>query len=411
MKEGVIVDISKNKLTVLTPEGDFLEIKNNDEFNQIGDLIYFEPKVLNNMTSTRSSRKKRITKTIIALAASILLIFSVLPVILDDSKVYAYVSLNVDSSIELSVSDDMEVVDIQGIDEEGKEILAYLDGWQDQDVALVVAQILLLLEKGGKITEGNEVVFSTVVLDKDKDLEESLEKKLTNVQDAAVESLKIETQKATVDDREKAKEKGVSTAAYLAEKPKDDKANQENKKENTSKIEDKPTPKNQTEAANEASHEQEPSAVKIEQKPADDVYASSLAREEKHKKRKPAASPTSQSQNNGKQEATKPYISEQRSQKHHVTEKKEKERLPKPNSQWKSDKGESNKKKSIERNDENLKKQGGPKEKKDDKKQNNQRKKNDQQKGHSNNREKHDKGHRGKHEDKFRGHHEDKLNR
>ncbi len=219
MKEGVIVDISKNKLTVLTPEGDFLEMKNNDEFNQLGDLIYFEPKVLNGMTSIRSSRKKRITKTIIALAASILLIFSVLPVILNDSKVYAYVSLNVDSSIELSVSDDMEVVDIQGIDEEGKEMLAYLEGWQDQDLSLVVAQILLLLQKGGKITEGNEVVFSTVVLDKDKDLEENLEKKLTKVQETAVKSLKIETQEATVDDRENAMGMGVSTAAYLAAKP------------------------------------------------------------------------------------------------------------------------------------------------------------------------------------------------
>ncbi len=242
MKQGVIMDISGNKLKVLTPDGDFLEIKNDNEFNQIGDLVYFEPQAATNLKNNLSSRKGITAKAMLALAVSILLIFSLLPMAMNDSTVYAYVSMDVDSSIELSVSDEMEVLDIEGIDEEGEEMLSALEGWRNQDIAIVVAQILLLMQKEGKLGENNEIVFSTVVLDKDKNLEEHLERKLSTVEEKGIKSVVIETQKATVDDRKKTKNEDVSTDSYIEDQTDKEREKQVDKKEAVPKEESPETP-------------------------------------------------------------------------------------------------------------------------------------------------------------------------
>lgn len=354
MKEGVIVDISKNKLTVLTPEGDFLEIKNNHTFNKIGDLIYFEPQVLNGVKRTLASGKTTKAKTIIALAASMLLIFSILPYILEESNVYAYVSLDMESSIEFSVSEDMEVLEIEGVDQEGKEMLAALDGWQNKDVAIVVAQILSLLYKDGKIEEENKVVFSTVVLDKDKKLEENLEKKLTEVEVTEGNSLRIETQEATIDDRQKAKEKGVSTATYLSNQTEEEPAHQKVKKENASKTESNDKP---SEKVIEDSNTDQQSNVEDKSKTTEGHKSSTPSKEEKEKnetksKENQTVSPTPKGQikndssNMNKKDGSTPNLSQQ-SQKRTI-DNNVRERGDAPNQHWQSNKKEQ---RSLKKND------------------------------------------------------------
>ena len=352
-EEGVIVDISKNKLTVLTPDGDFLEIDNKHKFNQIGDLIYFEPNVSNSMIRTRFKRKKTTIKTVIALAAGILLIFRVLPIILEDSKVYAYVSLGKDSSIEFSVSESMEVLEVQGINQEGIEILANLHGWQNQDVAIVAAQILLLLQKEGKIEEKNEVVISTVFLDKDKNFEKNLEEKLTNVQASSENILNIKTQKATVDDRQKAKEKGVSTAAYLETNPE-----KESTKKDSKEAENHSTPAERTSGD---SREVEPPVIKDEQKPANERKPSYSPKEEEGRTEKFTESGSeglvkdhSKVNKDNTKHERKPSTSEQKSLKQDVKEKKQ-EKAERPYQQWNSNNRTPKEQKSYMNNDDKLK--------------------------------------------------------
>ena len=364
MKEGVIVDISKNKLTVLTPEGDFLEIKNNHTFNKIGDLIYFEPQVLNGVKRTLASGKTTKIKTIIALAASMLLIFSILPYILEESNVYAYVSLDMESSIEFSVSDDMEVLEIEVMDQEGKEMLAALAGWQNKDVAIVVAQILSLLYKDGKIEEENKVVFSTVVLDKDKKLEENLEKKLTEVEVTEGDSLRIETQEATIDDRQKAKEKGVSTATYLSNQTEEETAHQKVKKENTSKTEsdenEKPSESKEkpSEKVIEDSKIDQKTNVGDKFKTKEGHKSSTPSKVEKEKnetksKEKQTVSPTPKGQikndssNVKKKDGSTPNLSQQSQKRIIDNSVRERGDVP-PNQHWQSNKKE---KKSLKKND------------------------------------------------------------
>ena len=357
MKEGVIIEVSKNKLKVITPEGEFLEIKNNHEFNQIGDLIYFEPHISNGMPRTLSTRKKTAIKTIVALAASILLVFSILPLILENTKVYAYVSLDMESSVELSVSEEMKVLDIQGFDQEGKEMLADLKEWENQDLDIVVTQILSVLHKKGKIQDEKEVVFSTVVLDQDKSLEKNLEKKLTNVQAADASSLKIETQRATIDDRQNAKEKGLSTGAYLDVQTEEDTAKNENRNQSSSKIENEKKD-NLIKEELEVPIEEKSSTIKKEKKPSVPSKPAQ-SKEQPEKEKNPTTSSPSKNQkknssNEGKlnkNEGLKPPISDTRKYNSNVTDKKHREPTKKSSNQVKEIKRESGTNHSIKRND------------------------------------------------------------
>ena len=361
MKEGVIIEVSKNKLKVITPEGEFLEIKNNHEFNQIGDLIYFEPHISNGIPRTLSTRKKTAIKTIIALAASILLVFSILPLTIGNSKVYAYVSLDMDSSVELSVSEEMKVLDIQGIDQEGKEMLTDLKEWENQDLDIVVTQLLSLLHKEGKIQHEKEVVFSTVVLDQDKSLEKNLERKLTNVQAADASSLKIETQRATIDDRQKAKEKGLSTGAYLDVQIEEDTAKNENRNESSSKIENE-NKDNLIKDELEVPKEEQPSVIKKEKKTSVPLK-SGQSKEPSDKKENPTISSPSKNQKKNssnesklnKKEERKPPISDTRKYNSNVTDKKHREQTKKPSNQGKDTKRESGTNHTIKRNDDKSK--------------------------------------------------------
>ena len=399
MKEGVIIEVSKNKLKVITPEGEFLEIKNNHEFNQIGDLIYFEPHILNDgIPRTLSTRKKTAIKSIMALAASILLVFSFLPLILGNSKVYAYVSLDIESSVELSVSEEMKVLDIQGIDQEGKEMLDDLKEWENQDLDIVVTQILSLLHKEGKIEDKKEVVFSTVVLDQDKILEKNLEKKLTNVQATEVSSLKIETQKATIDDRQNAKEKGLSTGAYLDVQIEDDTAKKENGNQSSSKIENE-NKDNLIKEEFEVPIEEEASTIKKEKKPSVPLKPAH-SKEQSEKKKNPTLSSPSRSQMKNssnesklnKKDALKPQSREMRKYNSNVTDKKHREQTKKPSNQGETIKRESDSKHSIKKNDDKSSK-NSHKEKRDNRnKQIDSRNKNEQKNEKRNSSEQKHKG-------------------
>ena len=361
MKEGVIIEVSKNKLKVITPEGEFLEIKNNHEFNQIGDLIYFEPHISNGIPRTLSTRKKTAIKTIIALAASILLVFSILPLTLENSKVYAYVSLDMDSSVELSVSEEMKVLDIQGIDQEGKEMLTDLKEWENQDLDIVVTKLLSLLHKEGKIQYEKEVVFSTVVLDQDKSLEKNLEKKLTNVQAIEVSSVKIETQKATIDDRQNAKEKGLSTGAYLDAQTEEDTAKNENRNQSSSKIGDE-NKDNLIKEELDVPIKEQSSTIKKEKKPSIPSKPAQ-SKEQSEKEKNPTASSPSKNQKKNssnenklnKKDGLKPPISDMRKNNSNVTDKKHREQTKKPSNQGKDTKRESGTNHTIKRNDDKSK--------------------------------------------------------
>ena len=225
MKRGIVIQITSKELTVLTPDGEFIKINREHKNYNLGEEIPIKNNVADLKPGMNSGWKRKALLSV--LAATLMVVASFTPNLISGSKVSAYISMDVHSSIELGITEDLEVIEVKGINQEGKHIVNNLNEWQGQDLEVVIDEVLALNHSAGYIGSNQNILFSTVIVNKDhEELEESLEKKLKDVEDIPriQDTMKVEMKKATVDDRREASDKGISTGTYLE---------QTNKKPNT----------------------------------------------------------------------------------------------------------------------------------------------------------------------------------
>ncbi|OCA89804.1 anti-sigma factor domain-containing protein [Bacillus sp. FJAT-27986] len=216
MKCGIIMQISSTEITVLTPEGDFIKLNKERKDYQIGEEVRIDVTNSKPIFSKKNGWKLKIL--VPALAAAVFLIVCFFPAFLTNSKVSAYVSMDVKSSIELGITDELKVVEVKGINEEGKEIIARLKEWKGRDMDDVISEMVTLNRSAGHLKTNSNILFSTVMIEKDnRNFEYSLQKKLTDTQDIPQidNSVNIEMKKASVKDRQEATDIGISTGTYL----------------------------------------------------------------------------------------------------------------------------------------------------------------------------------------------------
>jgi hypothetical protein len=223
MRKGVILEINDLYLTLLTPEGEFLRARKLQHDYQVGEEIHFFPETL-------TVKKKRLNLSFlnsfkartIALAAALMLAMTALLPAYQNGQVYAYMSIDVNPSIELAVNDDLKVLRMTGYNPEGEEIIGQIKDWKRKDAAVVAELILEEIEDEGFLKEKNDVVIATVHNKKANELvDRKLEKKISEIKKSTeIEDLNLKVMEATIEDREKAKKQGVTTGVYK-EKQKD----------------------------------------------------------------------------------------------------------------------------------------------------------------------------------------------
>ncbi|MCM3573030.1 anti-sigma factor domain-containing protein [Mesobacillus subterraneus] len=223
MRKGVILEINDLYLTLLTPEGEFLRARKLQQDYQVGEEIHFFPETL-------TVKKKRFNLSFlnsfktrsIALAAVFMLAMTALVPAYQNGQVYAYMSIDVNPSIELAVNDDLKVLRMKGYNPEGEEIIAEIKDWKKKDAATVAEMILEEIEEEGFFKEKNDVVIATVHNKKAKEsVDQKLEKKISEIKKSKQdEDLNFKVMEATSEDREKAQKQGVTTGVYK-EKQKD----------------------------------------------------------------------------------------------------------------------------------------------------------------------------------------------
>lgn len=150
-----------------------------------------------------------------------------------DNEVYAYMSIDGESSIELAVNKDLEVIDVIAYNESGKEVIADID-WENEQVDKVSTAILSSIENQEVHSDTQEIIVGTVLAGTQVN---KTDEKLHQV----IDSLKKETEveiadvQATAEERKEAKEQGVSVGKYKAQQAKE-KAKE--KKEDNAKQEE-----------------------------------------------------------------------------------------------------------------------------------------------------------------------------
>ncbi|MCT4476631.1 anti-sigma factor domain-containing protein [Peribacillus frigoritolerans] len=284
MKKGVILSVNKRFVTLLTPEGEFLKTKRQEREYEVGEEITFSPakqKFTLAFSNFHSSFKKT---AVLSIASTFLILFSILPSYFP-GPVSAYMTIDVNPSIELELDDDLEVLKLTGLNEDGKLVIGQLKDWKGKDIKTVTNRVVETTKQLGYLKGNKQIVVSTTLLEKDKELDKNLKEEIKEISEQDnVSNTKMKVIQATKSDRKQAREQGISTGKYLEKKLNEDKDKDKvkvNKREPApapdKKVEDKGVnPKEKsvtlsTENKSDGEKKKENNEIEIKQKQANEA--------------------------------------------------------------------------------------------------------------------------------------------
>ncbi|WP_054753720.1 anti-sigma factor domain-containing protein [Piscibacillus salipiscarius] len=157
MKKGLIVEQKRNKTLLMTSEGSFYKSKKIN--GEIGEETTFEP-VEQNIFPMITQWFHSLAHAKPVFAAIIAFLF-ILPFYswLGEEDVHAYMNIDINPSVELSLNEDYEVIDLHGLNQDGNTIIKQLDDWKGEPVKEVSLNILSLSDELGFIQEGHQVLL------------------------------------------------------------------------------------------------------------------------------------------------------------------------------------------------------------------------------------------------------------
>ena len=209
MNKGIVMDIKKHSVVVLTPNGEFITCKRKGDSCMIGEEISFEEQ------EQRASRFSipYFLKPASLLAACFLcglLFFYNQP----EEKVFAYVSVDINPSLEASVTKDLRVIDLRACNDDGRRILKEMKRWENKHLQDVIRTIIKQSQEDKYLTNDKQVMLTAIA--KDKSLEPQLEKAMLELKkEYEFKHITVEYQSSTMQIREDAKKAGVGTGVYI----------------------------------------------------------------------------------------------------------------------------------------------------------------------------------------------------
>ncbi|PEF34147.1 anti-sigma factor domain-containing protein [Bacillus wiedmannii] len=209
MNKGIVMDIKKHSVVVLTPNGEFITCKRKGDSCMIGEEISFEEQ---EQRASRFSMPPFLKPTIVIVAGflCVLLFFYNQP----EEKVFAYVSVDINPSLEASVTKDLRVIDLRACNDDGRRILQEMKRWENKQLQDVIRTIIKLSQEDKYLTNDKKVMLTAVA--KDKSLEPHLEKVLQELKkEYEIKHITVEYQSSTMQVREDAKKAGVGTGVYI----------------------------------------------------------------------------------------------------------------------------------------------------------------------------------------------------
>ena len=333
MKKGVILSVNKRFVTLLTPEGEFLKTKRQEREYEVGEEITFSP-AKQNFTLAFSNIHSSFKKTaVLSIASTFLILFSILPSYFT-GPVSAYMTIDVNPSIELELDDDLEVLKLTGLNEDGKLVIGQLKDWKGKDIKAVTNRIVETTKQLGYLKGNKQIVVSTTLMKKNKELGKNLKEEIKEISEQDnVSKTKMKVIQATKSDRKQARKQGISTGRYL-----DKKLNEDKDKIKVNKREPAPAPVKKVEenvvipkekgvmlsAENKSDGEKkkENNEIEIKQKPANEAKPT----ERKKAEGTEIKEQTEREDTSGKRNAINGYKEKGKSDRYHSNQSKDKQK-------------------------------------------------------------------------------------
>ncbi|WP_056683643.1 anti-sigma factor domain-containing protein [Cytobacillus solani] len=217
MKTGIIMEMNERFLTLLTPEGEFLRAHNHHNHYQLGQEIEFFPVEIDEM-------KKSILppffqsfkgKAIFSVALILMLTFASLIPLLGSNEVYAYMSIDVNPSIELGINDNFQVIEFVSYNHAGKKIIDKIHNWKKKNIHVLANEILQEMKVQGYIKPNREIVIATVYKENQLEKSKRWEAEMNEIKNTInKENLELKVVEGSNEDRAQAKEEGLTTGQF-----------------------------------------------------------------------------------------------------------------------------------------------------------------------------------------------------
>ncbi|PKR86851.1 anti-sigma factor domain-containing protein [Heyndrickxia camelliae] len=215
MRKGVILEIKKRYLVMLTAEGEFVKGAKPHDNLQIGEEIVFNPYV------------KKLHFPLVPVPAKIgglalvsaLIICALVFNVSNQNKAYAYVSIDANPSVELVLNKNLQVIRAKALNQDGQKVLSKVNVADNQDFEYIAKQVLSKSKSLGYLDKNANVIIASVIKDQHKQKNKRLEEKVQKLAPIAkIFNANVKVVNATIDEREDALKSGVSTGTYVVKK-------------------------------------------------------------------------------------------------------------------------------------------------------------------------------------------------
>jgi hypothetical protein len=208
VKKGIVLELDEEFVTLLTPEGEFIQVKKDGEY-EIGEEI--EAQVMKRPIARRRSFRYVITSLVAAVVLLVTTLFH-----FPSNEVYAYMSIDINPSIEVGVDEQLKVLKLKAYNEEGKRIVSQLSHWKKKAFADITMEIIELSMQKGYLQEGGQVLITTVERKHRAASSRELSTELKKIQHSYQQkNIIVKTEESTMEVRNKAVKKGVTTGKLL----------------------------------------------------------------------------------------------------------------------------------------------------------------------------------------------------
>lgn len=216
MKNGILMDVKNGKATLLTKDGCFISVKVPRGQHPVVGMEY-------DIASFSKNRARRFILPSLSLSIGALLIFvifsGIIPLGRNDNTVAAYVSFDVNPSLEAGVNHNLQVVDVKAYNSEGREVVKAMKYHEKISLSQFASKLLNTYERKGYLVNYSDVMIGTTIVGKKKDkLSASLAETVSSIKrNAALYNEKAEIVVKAVDsgNRKAAEKKGISAAKYM----------------------------------------------------------------------------------------------------------------------------------------------------------------------------------------------------
>jgi len=213
MKKGVVLEVNGDIVTLLTPEGEFIQVLKERPY-QIGEEIENIP-IQQQKIKKSFFRRSPLMMVAASIAAVSFLVFTYIANFASN-EVYAYLSIDINPSIELAVNEDLEVIKIKGYNSDGKKIVNLLADWKEKKLTEVAEHIIQLSMEKNYLRQGEEVLITTVEKKRVPRLSKQIQEQLNKVEKSyKPREIIVTKEKSTIDVRNEAAEKGFTTGKYM----------------------------------------------------------------------------------------------------------------------------------------------------------------------------------------------------